>query len=114
VRLRELSVKNAKPKAKAYMIWDVTQRGLGLRVLPTGSKAWKCVYSRHGRPRWFHIGGADIVGLADARTIAAEVMLSAAKGRDPAAGRKAERGAGTFAELHERYLSEHARKFNRS
>ena len=114
VRLRELSVRNAKPKAKAYMIWDVMQRGLGIRVQPTGAKAWKCVYSRHGRPRWLHIGDASAIGLADARTLAAEAMLEVARGKDPAAEKKAERGAGTFAELAVKYVEQHAKRVNKS
>lgn len=41
-------------------------------------------------------------------------MLAFAKGKDPAAEKKAERGAGTFADLHRRYLEEHAKKRNKS
>ena len=113
-RLSELSVRNAKPEAKTYLIWDMKQRGLALRVQPTGARAWTCIYSRHGRPRWLHLGAAAAIGLADARTLAAEAMLAVAKGQDPAADRRAERGAGTFAELAERYVEQHAKKKNRS
>jgi hypothetical protein len=77
-------------------------------------KAWKVIYSRHGRPRWLNLGSSDVVPLADARTMAAEALLAVAKGRDPAAEKKAERGAGTFADLHARYLEEHAKRVNRS
>jgi Arm DNA-binding domain len=72
------------------------------------------IYSRHGRPRWLNLGSSDVVPLADARTMAAEALLAVAKGRDPAAEKKAERGAGTFADLHARYLEEHAKRVNRS
>jgi Arm DNA-binding domain len=113
-RLQELTVQKARPEAKTYLIWDTKQRHLALQVQPTGSKAWKVIYSRHGRPRWLHLGGADAIGLADARTLAAEAMLAVAKGGDPAADKHAERGAGTFAELHEKYLEQHARKHNKS
>src|SRR5262249_26298999 len=113
-RLQELTVQKARPEAKTYLIWDTKQTHLALQVQPTGSKAWKCIYSRHGRPRWLHLGDAKIIGLADARTMAAEAMLAVAKGKDPAADKRAERGAGTFAELHERYLGEHAKKHNKS
>jgi integrase len=51
--------------------------------------------------------------LADARKLAAEVMLRVIRGEDPAAERKAQRGAGTFAELAARYL-EHAKRKNKS
>src|SRR3974390_1169490 len=113
-RLRELTVAKAKPKAEAYLIWDTMQRGLALRIQPTGNKSWVVVYSRHGRPRWLHLGGADVVGLADARVLAAEAVLAAAKGKDPAAEKKAERGAGTFAELAEKYVEQYAKKHNKS
>lgn len=107
-RLTELAVRKAKPEKRVY------QPHLALQVQPTGSKAWKAIYSRHGRPRWLHLGDASSIGLADARTMAAEAMLAVARGKDPAAEKRAERGAGTFAELADRYLNEHARKNNKS
>lgn len=116
VRLRELSIRNAKPEAKPYMIWDLVQRGLGLRVQPkpTGSKSWKCVYSRGGKPRWYHIGNADVIGLADARVKASEIMLAVDKdGRDPAGEKSAERSSGTFADLAAKHLA-YAQKKNKS
>ena len=74
----------------------------------------RCIYSRHGRPRWLHLGDADAIGLADARTLAAEAMLAVARGKDPAAEKRAERGAGTFAELAGRYVEHYAKKHNKS
>jgi integrase len=113
-QLRELTVRQAKPEKRAYLIWDSKQSHLALRVEPTGTKAWKVIYNRHGRSRWLHLGPADSIGLADARTMAAEAMLAVAKGGDPAADKRAERGAGTFAELHTKYLEQHAKKNNKS
>jgi integrase len=112
-RLTELSVRKFQPAPAAYLIWDTVQRGLAIRVQPSGGKAWKVIYSRLGRPRWYHIGDASAIGLADARRIAGRVMLAVAEGKDPAAERKAERGSGTFADLHARYL-EHAKLKNKS
>jgi hypothetical protein len=40
--------------------------------------------------------------------------VAVARGGDPAAEKKAERGAGTFAELATRYLEEHAKLTNKS
>jgi integrase len=113
-RLTDLYVRKIKPKVAAYVVWDTQQHGLAIRVQPTGAKAWKVIYSRHGRPRWLHLGNANAIGLADARTLAAEAMLAVAKGKDPAAEKKAERGVGTFADLHRRYLEGHAKKRNKS
>ena len=83
-------------------------------VQPTGHKAWKCVYSRNGAPRWLHIGDAGAIGLADARRLAARAMLEAAEGKDPVADRKAQRNQGAFAELAARYLETYAKRKNKS
>ena len=113
-KLTSLFLQKLKPQASAFMVWDAQQRGLALRVEPTGYKAWKLVYRYHGRPRWYHLAAADAIGLADARRIAAELMLRVIKGEDPAAERRAERGAGTFAELAQKYVDQHAKKRNKS
>jgi integrase len=114
-RLTELFVRKVKPRAKAaFLVWDTLQRGLAIRVQPGGGKAWKCIYSYHGRPRWLHLGDAAAIGLADARTLAAECMLEVARGKDPAAEKRAERGAGTFADLAARYVETYAKKRNKS
>jgi integrase len=114
-RLTELFVaRGAKPRAAVYNVWDEKQGGLVLRVQPTGAQSWKAVYRHHGRARWLHIGDVRAIGLADARKMAARVMLQAADGRDPVAERRAERSQGTFQELADRYLEQHARRRNKS
>ena len=64
--LTELFVKKVNPEKSRVLIWDLKQHGLVLVVEPTGTKAWKTIYSFHGRPRWLHIGRASAIGLADA------------------------------------------------
>jgi integrase len=113
-RLTELTVTNAKPRASAYQIWDTKAGGLALRVQPGGSKSWVVVYSRHGRSRWLTLGPADRIGLADARIEATKITLAVAQGGDPAAERKAERGAGTFADLAAKYVEQYAKQHNKS
>src|SRR6516165_1124651 len=113
-KLTTLLLQRLRPQACAFMVWDAQQQGLALRVWPSGRRSWYLVYRRHGRPRWYHIGAADAVGLADARKLAAETMLDVIRGRDPAAEKRAARGANTFAELGERYREEYARKKNKS
>src|SRR5262245_24634214 len=109
--LTELFVRKVTTDSTPINVWDEKERGLVLRVHPTGRRAFKVVYSRRGRPRWYHIGD---VALADARRMAARIKLAVAEGKDPAAERKAERGAGTFAELAERYVEQYAKKNNKS
>src|SRR5215472_11410144 len=113
-KLTELAVRKFMPESTDYLVWDSHTRGLALKVMPSGSKAWKAIYSFHGRPRWLHLGDASVIGLADARLMTAEAMLAVARGRDPAAEKKAERGAGTFAELAERYVEQYAKRHNKS
>jgi integrase len=113
IRLNELVLKRLTPKATPYLIWDSKQHGLAIQVQPSGNAAWKCIYSRHGRPRWFSIGRVDAIGLASARTLAGKIMVQVAEGKDPQADRKAERASGTFGELADRYR-DYAMKKNKS
>jgi integrase len=114
-KLTPLFVQRQKGADRASLVWDADQRHLALRTQPSGSRAWYCVYSRHGRPRWLRLGDARSIGLKDARVLAAEAMLSVNKDdRDPAAERKAQRSKGTFEELAKRYLEEYAKKKNKS
>jgi integrase len=113
-KLTSLTVTKARPAAEPYLIWDTLQRGLALQIQPSGYRAYKLIYRYHNRPRWYHIGAADAIALADARKLAAELMLRVIKGEDPAAEKRAERGTGTFAEVAHRYVEEHAKKRNKS
>ena len=107
-------IKRLKPEAeRAYAVWDTRQPGLAVVVQPSGHRAFKFVYSFRSRPRWYHIGNAAIP-VADARRLAAGVMLKVIEGRDPAAEKKAERQGSTFAELAEAYVERYAKKKNKS
>ena len=106
-KLNDLIVRRLKPQPGAYLVWDLQQRGLAINIHPTGRKTFKCIYSRQGRSRWYNLGAADAIGLADARKLASRVMFQVAEGKDPAAERRAERNKNTFAELAERYVEEY-------
>ncbi|MGA9455393.1 MAG: integrase arm-type DNA-binding domain-containing protein [Pseudolabrys sp.] len=106
-------VSKLKPQPRVYAVWDVRQPGLAVLVQPSGHKAFKFVYSFKSRPRWYHIGNAAIP-VADARRLAAGVMLKVVEGKDPAAEKKAERGGSTFAELAQAYVERYAKKKNKS
>ncbi|MGE3160105.1 MAG: tyrosine-type recombinase/integrase [Xanthobacteraceae bacterium] len=106
-------VHTVRPETSVQHVWDLKLRGLVLAIQPSGTKSWKCVYSRLGRPRWMHLGNAGSIGLSDARRLAGRIMFQVAEGKDPAAERAALRIAGSFEELADRYR-EHAMKRNRS
>jgi hypothetical protein len=113
--LTEFYLASLKRLDRSYAVWDLKQKGLAVLVQKSGHMAWKCVYSIRGRgSRWYHIGDTRAVGLADARKIAAKVMLEVILGKDPMAERVAQRGSATFEELHHRYVDEHAKKKNKS
>ena len=113
-KLTDLFVSSRKAQERPELIWDLKQPGLALSVRPTSKKAWKVIYRFHGRPRWLHLGDARAIGLADARRLAARVMLDVAEGKDPGAERRAERLTGTFTELASQYVELHAKKHNKS
>ena len=113
-KLTDLFVSIAEGAERDELIWDLKQPGLALSVRTTGKKAWKVIYRFHGRPRWLHLGDVSSIGLADARRLAAKMMLDVVEGKDPAAERKAERLTGTFADLASQYVELHAKKHNKS
>jgi integrase len=113
--LTDLAVRKLKPVAGgAFMVWDAYARGLGVKVMPTGAKSWKFLYSRHGRSRWLHLGAVGAVDLAGARELVAEAALAVVRGQDPAADRRAARATGTFADLASQYVERYAKRHNRS
>jgi hypothetical protein len=113
-KLTSLTVTRLRPDASSYLVWDSYQRGLALQVQPSGYRAFKFIYRHRKRPRWYTIGAADAIALADARRMAAELMLEVLRGKDPAAEKRAEHNASTFAELAQKYIDQDAKKRNRS
>jgi integrase len=107
-------IRNLKPEAKAYLVWDVDARGLAVVVQPSGGAAFKFVYGFARRLRWFHIGDARAHALADVRKKAHALRVQVDNGIDPQGIRLAERGRGTFLEIADRYRDEYAKKRNKS
>jgi integrase len=113
-KLSEVYLQRVKPKDHAFCTWDTDKPGLAMLVQPSGTKSFKFVYRLRGRPCWYHIGNAATIGLADARKLVIELAYRVSKGEDIIATRKAERDAGSFAELAARYVEEYAKKNNKS
>jgi integrase len=115
-RLTDAFIKTVRPDPDRVVVyWDMVQRGLALRVQPSGHLAWKCVYTIRGRgPRWFHLGDGRAIALADARRLAGKIACQVAEGADPHADRLALRGRGSFEQVARRYVQEHAIKRNKS
>lgn len=79
--LTDFTIKNAKPKAKAYKLGD--GGGLYLQVNPSGTKLWRMKYRWDGREKKLAIGPYPLVSLADARTKRDQARLQLVDGKDP-------------------------------
>ena len=115
-RLTEALAKTVRgDSTRVVVYWDTIQRGLALSVQPSGHRAWKCVYTIRGRgARWYHLGNARAITLADARKLASKILYQVAEGADPHADRRALRGRGSFEQVAGRYVEEYAKKKNKS
>ncbi|HLB42553.1 MAG TPA: integrase arm-type DNA-binding domain-containing protein [Gammaproteobacteria bacterium] len=63
--LKEMIVRNAKPREKAYKLAD--EKGLYLFIKPNGSKAWRLKYRFLGKEKTLSIGLYPDVSLSEAR-----------------------------------------------
>lgn len=91
--------------------WDADVRGFGVRVFPSGAKTFVFRYpTRFGRKRLMTIGKVGELTLDAARQKARALRVEIDNGADPAEVRRTERRAGTFNDLADRYLAEHADK----
>jgi integrase len=113
-KLTSVSVRTLEAEPKQYLVWDTLTRGLVLAVQLSGRRAFKFIYSYRGRLRWYHIGDADALPLATARKSARALRVQVDNGIDPQADKVAQRSAGTFEELAQRYVDEYAKKKNKS
>lgn len=89
--------------------WDTETAGFGLRVYPSGRKAFVVTYRVRGKQRFYTVGRYGELTIDDARTKAFETLARARKGEDPSGDRLASRRSPTVADLFARYMKEHAR-----
>ena len=102
------------PKQGRAEYWDTAIPSFGLRVSQSGRRTWTLMYRHHQRVRRLSLGVYPAISLAVARGLAQAALREVAAGRDPAADKKAERGADTFGELAEKYIERYAKPRKRS
>jgi Arm DNA-binding domain len=108
-------VEAVKPPAAGQVdYFDTNPQGVGLRIAPSGRKAWFVMYRIHGRLRRLTLGTHPTLSLADARSKALEVKHTVAQGKDPASQKQQARHASLFADIAEQYLEKHARVHKKS
>jgi integrase len=110
-KLTKRTVDAAHPKASGDLfVWDDELSAFGLRVKPSGAKAFILQYrNRAARSRRITLGRYGVLTPDQARDLAREALAEIAKGGDPAARRAADRDALTVTELCRRYLDEAGR-----
>jgi integrase len=102
------------------VLWDSKVLGLGLRIYPSGRKAWIYSYRAGGRKRLISLGPYDgltddVLDVTGARARAQTERAKVIDGKDPLEARKAARAAGmTVRELAAEYLERHARTHKRT
>jgi integrase len=93
-KLTEAAVERARaPKTGQVFLWDGAVRGLGVRILPSGSKTfWFQYRPRGGGPsRMIRIDTFPTISVRKAREVAQGFVGEIAHGGNPAAERQAER-----------------------
>ena len=63
--LTALAIRNAKPKAKPYKLFDIN--GLYLLVTPRGGRYWRWNYAFDSKNKTIALGTFPTVSLAEAR-----------------------------------------------
>ena len=81
--ITESQAKSAKPKEKPYMLRD--DRGLYLRIDPSGRKYWILRYWQNKKEHQLSLGSYPEISLKDARVKRDEIQTARAKGETPAA-----------------------------
>jgi integrase len=91
-------------------VWDSELRGFGLRVLPTGVKAYVVQYRIGRRSHRLTLGRHGALTAEQARELAQDALASVRKGIDPARQRQQVREVPTVRELCKRYVEQHLPK----
>jgi integrase len=97
------------PKAHC-ILWDSELPGFGLRIYPSGSKAFLVAYRIGTRKRRVIVGPYGRFTVDEARKAAKKLLLAASDGKDLAEEREKARRGETVADLCQRYLEVHLPK----
>ena len=113
ITLTARKLDSLKTDGKRVDYFDNRLPGLCVRV-SGGSKSFAVFYRTGGRLRRLTLGTYPPLLLADARELAREALRSARLGSDPAANKKQERAAKTFADLAGQYIELYAKQRKRT
>lgn len=112
--LTDRHVRNAKPRAKPYRLFDGD--GLALWVSPTGARSWQLRYRLDGTEQTATLGKLERLTLSQARVAADAARNLAAKGEHLTSIKQAAKlqrrveAANTFASFTESWVAREARR----
>jgi len=89
--LSDTAVRNAKPKAKPFKLYDLG--GLFVFVTPSGGKHWRLKYRHGGKEKLLTLGRYPEVSLKDAREKRDAARIQMAQGLDPGQHKREQRAA---------------------
>ena len=106
-RLTKRIVDSAEVRAKDYFIFDDELPGFGLRVMPSGRKAFVMQYRVGTRARRCTLGHYPIYTVEQARAKATKTLASIRDGHDPSGEKQALASAPTVRDLAQRFKDTH-------
>jgi integrase len=106
-KLTKRFIEAAPAKEKAYILWDGDIPGFGVRVMPSGRKAFVLQYRIGRRSRTMSLGYTRVITPEKARGMAIAHLAAIEDNRDPLADRDDRREALSFRELAQRFEAEH-------
>ncbi|MCB1773856.1 MAG: site-specific integrase [Gammaproteobacteria bacterium] len=94
--------------------WDDALPGFGIRVYPTGRKAFVLSYRAKGRKHLMTLGTYGPMTLAQGRNLAKTRLADVITGGDPLEARKKAAAGSTIGDLAATYMTRHAKPLKRS
>ena len=105
--LTEKVIRDAKPRAQTFILWDGKVKGLGLRIARGGTKAFVLNYQAGSRVRRATLARASEISLKDVRALAGRELVAIRNDdHDPLARRATAANAATVDEAVKRFFDE--------
>ena len=112
-KLTKRIIDGIPPVTRPTIIYDTELKGFGVRVMPSGSKAWIVEFRPNGGGRKvatkrMTLGQTRTLNADEARKAARDILAAVRLGQDPARERTLNRDTPILREFVERYLAEEA------
>jgi integrase len=98
IALREIDVRNAKPREQNYFLFD--REGLRLLIRPSGTKVWQLPYIYNGKNNIYTIGRYPRVTMSEARERVPGIKKLLGSGINPNQTKRADKQANIEASLN--------------